>query len=128
MVFGAGKGVWHDVAMSDFDVPQDAPVDEVVAEVVPDAAAEVVADLPVEDEGVVVDAPTEGVVTPDGFVPVEPEPEFVRTFEASVTLPELGGSLDSQIVVIGGVEYDQRFTPNPVLEAAARAAAEADSL
>lgn len=126
MVFGGGKGVWHDVAMSDFDVPQDAPVDEVVVDVVPDVAAEVVADLPVEDDGVVVDAPTEGVVTPEGFVEAEvvAEPEFVRTFEASVTLPELGGSLDSQVVTIGGVEYDQRFTPNAVMEAAAREAGE----
>lgn len=116
MVFGGGKGVWHDVAMSDFDVPQDAPVDEVVVEVVPDVAAEVVADLPVEGEGVVVD----DTVAPE----VVAEPAFVRTFEASVTLPDLGGSLDSQIVTIGGVEYDQRFTPNPVLEAAAREAGE----
>lgn len=123
MVVVCRKGVWHDVAMSDFDVPVEPDVAPVVDEV------------PVVDDGVVVDvaAPVEVVevaveeaVEETASVVEEPE-GLVRTFEGSVTLPDLGGSLDPQVVSYGGVEYDMRFTPNPVLEAAARAA-EADSL
>lgn len=127
MVFMAGKGVCHDGGMSDVDVPQE-PAGEVGVVEVPVEGDGVVVDdaaAPVAEEPVVELAVEEAV---DEAAPVVEEPtEAVRTFEGSVTLPELGGSLDSQIVVIGGVEYDQRFTPNPVLEAAARAA-EADSL
>lgn len=109
--------------MSDVDVPQDepvvdeVPVDDLGADAPVDEPAIVDGDVEAADDGVAVEA------APD------PMPDLpIRTFENSVTLPDLGGSLDSQIVTIGGVDYDQRFTPNPVLERLAAEAAEAESL
>jgi hypothetical protein len=40
----------------------------------------------------------------------------------SIVLPNIGGSLDSQVVTIGGVDYDRTFTPDAEILAARIAA------